>query len=599
MIGLGLGATTHTQAQTDQPGSPTIVSIARTTPSTQVMRAGSVVFTVTFSEPVTNLGTGSFAIAPVSGGNTVASVASVTGGPTVYQVTVNVTGGAGEFRLDVGPSVTAFASGFRNSSALAFDQAGNLYVGVDDDYAVKKVTSGGVVSTFASGFYSPYGIAVSAAGDIYVTSGGDVKKVTSGGVVSTFATGFNVACGLAFDGAGNLYVGNYGNSTISKVTPGGAVSTFATNINAPIALTFDVAGNLYAACRDAGMIVRITPAGVVTTFATGFSGAEGLQFDASGDLFVADRWANRVARVKPDGTVSTYAANMPASYGLAFDAAGALYVSSYYNDNTVRKLTLPVIDDLGGNPVPALPYTSGQTYIYDPNDAPTDIQLSNASLDEPVANGAIVGTLSSTDADAGDTHTYSLVSGTGDTNNAAFVVDGNLLRAGAAGPAPGYYSVRIQSDDGQGGTYAKAFSIAVGIPRITSILRKTPAGQNTAANSAVFAVTFSKDVTGVLAADFGLTPLNGSSITGTVASVSGGPSVYDVTVTITSGTGDFRLDAVIVPPVASTFVTGFYHPTGLAFDGSGNLFVADAWDGTVHKVSAGAEAAGRVGLSSS
>lgn len=53
------------------------------------------------------------------------------------------------------------------------------------------------------------------------------------------------------------------------------------------------------------------------------------------------------------------------------------------------------------------------------NDAPTDLALSNASVDENAANGTVVGTLSAVDVDQGDTLTYSL------TNNAngRFTVD--------------------------------------------------------------------------------------------------------------------------------------------------------------------------------
>ena len=45
-----------------------------------------------------------------------------------------------------------------------------------------------------------------------------------------------------------------------------------------------------------------------------------------------------------------------------------------------------------------------------------------------VAIGTTIGGLSTTDLDSGDTHTYTLVSGTGDTDNASFSISGaNLL----------------------------------------------------------------------------------------------------------------------------------------------------------------------------
>src|SRR2546423_15030271 len=42
------------------------------------------------------------------------------------------------------------------------------------------------------------------------------------------------------------------------------------------------------------------------------------------------------------------------------------------------------------------------------NSAPTDISLSNSSIDENQPSGTTVGTFTTTDPDSGDTHTYSL-----------------------------------------------------------------------------------------------------------------------------------------------------------------------------------------------
>jgi hypothetical protein len=52
------------------------------------------------------------------------------------------------------------------------------------------------------------------------------------------------------------------------------------------------------------------------------------------------------------------------------------------------------------------------------NDNPTAAALSNSSIVENAGANAVVGTLSTTDPDAGDTFTYTLVSGTGSTDNA-------------------------------------------------------------------------------------------------------------------------------------------------------------------------------------
>ena len=97
------------------------------------------------------------------------------------------------------------------------------------------------------------------------------------------------------------------------------------------------------------------------------------------------------------------------------------------------------------------------------NDAPTDISLSSTSVAENQPIGTSVGTFSTTDPDSGDTHTYSLVSGTGDTDNASFSISGGTLLTAAIFDyeTKNSYSIRVQTDDGNGGTYAEAFTITV------------------------------------------------------------------------------------------------------------------------------------------
>lgn len=99
------------------------------------------------------------------------------------------------------------------------------------------------------------------------------------------------------------------------------------------------------------------------------------------------------------------------------------------------------------------------------NANPTDISLSTTSVDENQVGGTVVATLSSTDADAdlSDTHTYSLVSGTGDTDNDAFTLVSGSLKAAAVFDfeTQESYEIRVQSTDRYGGTYTEAFTISV------------------------------------------------------------------------------------------------------------------------------------------
>ena len=97
------------------------------------------------------------------------------------------------------------------------------------------------------------------------------------------------------------------------------------------------------------------------------------------------------------------------------------------------------------------------------NTSPTDLSISTASFNENIAAASVIATLSSTDPDSGDTFTYSLVSGSGDTDNNAFTIDGNKIKINAS---PDYdsketYSVRLQTTDSGGLTIEKSFTFTV------------------------------------------------------------------------------------------------------------------------------------------
>jgi len=102
-------------------------------------------------------------------------------------------------------------------------------------------------------------------------------------------------------------------------------------------------------------------------------------------------------------------------------------------------------------------------YYSTANSAPTDIALSNSSVAENQPANTVVGTLSTTDPDVGDTFTYTLVSGTGDTDNASFNILNDSLRTseGFDYETKNSYSIRVRSTD-QGGLWVeKQFTITV------------------------------------------------------------------------------------------------------------------------------------------
>lgn len=99
--------------------------------------------------------------------------------------------------------------------------------------------------------------------------------------------------------------------------------------------------------------------------------------------------------------------------------------------------------------------------VRDVNEAPSLPALDTTSVDEN-ATDALVGTLTSTDPDAGTTLTFSLVPGTGDTHNDQFVVVGDRLRVRGSldFEAGATRSVRIRVSDGDL-TATRHFTITV------------------------------------------------------------------------------------------------------------------------------------------
>jgi hypothetical protein len=100
--------------------------------------------------------------------------------------------------------------------------------------------------------------------------------------------------------------------------------------------------------------------------------------------------------------------------------------------------------------------------ITDVNEAPTDITLSNSTIAENQPINTVVGSFSTTDPDAGETFNYSLVSGTGDTDNGSFNISGTQLRSSEVFDVEtkSSYSIRVRTSDGAL-SYDEAFTITV------------------------------------------------------------------------------------------------------------------------------------------
>ena len=180
-------------------------------------------------------------------------------------------------------SPAIFASGFASNlfiSGLATDRNGNLFAVAGDQgdpniaSTIFKFTPGGARTTFASLPGQSSSLAFDSTGNLYVSDSGDltIYKFTPNGSRTVFAGPTSFASGqspfgLAFDKFGNLFVsteGNAGSDAILKFTPNATVSTFASGLNFPRGLTFDSDGNLFVAeivQTGPGDILEFDPAG--------------------------------------------------------------------------------------------------------------------------------------------------------------------------------------------------------------------------------------------------------------------------------------------------------------------------------------------------
>ena len=119
-------------------------------------------------------------------------------------------------------------------------------------------------------------------------------------------------------------------------------------------------------------------------------------------------------------------------------------------------------DDTGGN-------NRGAMYIVrlDVPATPTALALSANAIAENQPSGTAVGTFSTTDANPFDTFTYTLVTGTGDTDNGSFQIVGNELRSSAVFnfATKSSYSIRVRTTDDGGQFFERTFTINIREPR--------------------------------------------------------------------------------------------------------------------------------------
>ena len=244
---------------------------------------------------------------------------------------------------DAGPATAAALS----PGPIAYDSAGNLYIGETLHARIRKVDTHGNISTIAGlGSDCPMN---------YSPDGANAASARIGN-----ATGLVLEASGALDfleAPGGGLVRRIANGTLSTALDVPSPLGLAGQSPAPIGIATDVSGALVLTLGD--RVVRATSASSTQIIAgnglfrsTGDGGPAryapvydvmGVAADAAGNVYFTERDGNRVRKVSPAGVVSTIAgtgtggcngddgpaigAQLFLPYGIAADVSGGLYIT--------------------------------------------------------------------------------------------------------------------------------------------------------------------------------------------------------------------------------------------------------------------------------
>ena len=267
----------------------------------------------------------------------------------------------------------------------------------------------------------------------------------------------NANSAYSFDGNDYFYFGNPMANQINNIF---SISLW---LNQTSTAPTDLIGLGYQTCSGgAGPIIRAGSTMNFNRCNAGFDTSDNTSNDGNWHqfVFVYDGSSRKIYR---DGELLS---NLNGGGIFTVNNYGLVLGKSWYN-NSGGNYYQGKADDLNiWNVALSSPEVS-QLYSYEnsnpnSNSAPTNIALSSTSVNENVDTGTTVGGLTTTDGDNGDSFTYTLVSGAGDTDNTSFSISGaNLLTNTALDyETKSSYSIRIQTSDGTA-TYTKAFTINI------------------------------------------------------------------------------------------------------------------------------------------
>ena len=549
----------HTYTVSTTPAdtaAPTVTSIVRSDPTDETTSAQTLVFAVTFSEDVTGVDAGDFELSGTGAGSI--TVSAVSGDTYNATVAVNTDG---TFNLNI--------AGGHNIEDLAGTGLSSVTpTGADQSYTVDRTApavtsivgsdpSGELTSESTLVFEVTFSEDVTGvdAGDFALSSGG----TGTGSVTNLAGSGsqYLVTVSAAQDGTYNLDLVSSGHgitdaadNPLSSPTPTGADHTYAVDTTAPAVTSIVRSSPAEATTSERTLVFAVTFSEDVTgvdlsDFAlspgsTGGGSGSG-QFTQTRSPALAITENNTVS-----DTITVPDSGTATSVSVAIDIShtwiGDLKVDLVAPDGTTQTLhnrTGGDADDIDQTYAPyfaGVPIAGAWTlWINDNYAAADDGTLDSWTLTINYGSSSTASPVT-TVSGSGDTYHMTVSAAQDGTYNLDLVSSGHGITDAASNP------LSSPTPTGADHTYTvSAVPADTTAPTVTSIVRSNPAGETTSAQTLVFAVTFSEDVTGVDLSDFALS--SDGTGTGSVTNLAGSGSQYLVNVSAAQD-GTYNLDLV-------------------------------------------------------
>jgi sugar lactone lactonase YvrE len=276
---------------------------------------------------------------------TINSVSTLLG--TVY---LNGAGNGAELAID--PGTTSTLGSKNQTSGVATDSAGNVYVDYFASKSIYRIPSGGGTPVkIASLSDFPCQIAVDGAGNLYVAViSGNIYEFAGASTSAGLITETPIVSGLssdtqgvAVDASGNLYIADtYNNRVLMQPVGNGEQMVLGSGFSLPVSVAVDASGNVYVAdssLKEVEKLTIVNGAVVQQAAVTLLSGAHpaSVAVDAAGDIYYGDYNTGQIVEVPVSGTTEVVASGFTYPANIALDPSGNLYVADSQSNSGISE----------------------------------------------------------------------------------------------------------------------------------------------------------------------------------------------------------------------------------------------------------------------